>query len=307
MKGCRSLHSSYAEFSWVAQILTVERVQEGVSTWIYRIDRAGQIFYLRVLPESNATFAPEVLVHQLLCAQQLRMPEVIYYEHQNPTLQRSVMVTTAIPGNAIGYGADSCRIYRAVIQAGQELAVINSIKVDGFGWIRRDSPTVIQLAAEFSTYPAWIQRDVHTDLSLLENAQFFTHREIDALAEVISRGVALFAGEPAYLAHGDFDVTHIYHCHGVYTGMIDFGEIRGANSLYDLAHFNIESHELLPYLLQGYGEVTALPDDYMERIRMSSLLIALRRITRRIKKSPGTVYQPDYRLVSRTLDAVDPE
>ena len=47
-------------------------------------------------------------------------------------------------------------------------------------------------------------------------------------------------GDPdatAWLAHGDFDCSHIYVADGRYSGIIDFGEIRGANPWYDLAQF----------------------------------------------------------------------
>ena len=40
-------------------------VEEGVSTYVYRIQYANEIF-LRVLPEIGASFAPEVIVHQSL-------------------------------------------------------------------------------------------------------------------------------------------------------------------------------------------------------------------------------------------------
>lgn len=44
----------------------VERVAEGVSTWVYRIRYRDSTFYLRVLPEAGASFAPEVAVHTAL-------------------------------------------------------------------------------------------------------------------------------------------------------------------------------------------------------------------------------------------------
>lgn len=46
-------------------------------------------------------------------------------------------------------------------------------------------------------------------------------------------------GEQGYLAHGDFDTTHIYQDNGRYTGIIDFGEIRGADRWYDLGYFHM--------------------------------------------------------------------
>ena len=50
----------------VDQVERIERVAEGVSTWVYRIRRGGETFYLRILPEADATFAPEVIAHQRL-------------------------------------------------------------------------------------------------------------------------------------------------------------------------------------------------------------------------------------------------
>ncbi len=72
----------------------VERVEEGVSTYVYRIYRGHELFYLRVLPEVNASFAPEVYVHEMLRAKNVKVPEVVYFEHYNEAVQRSVMVTT---------------------------------------------------------------------------------------------------------------------------------------------------------------------------------------------------------------------
>ena len=83
--------------------LHVERVEEGVSTYVYRIDRGNEVFYLRVLPEVNASFAPEMYVHELLRTKDVKVPDVVYFEHYNEALQRSVMVTTAIKGKHIGH------------------------------------------------------------------------------------------------------------------------------------------------------------------------------------------------------------
>ena len=94
----------------------------------------------------------------------------------------------------------------------------------------------------------------------------------------IERYEAWLHVEQAWLAHGDFDVTHIYQHDGRYTGIIDFGEIRGAHQLYDLGHFNLHDGEvvpqmLLPTLLEGYREVLTLPPDRERRISLVSVLI----------------------------------
>ena len=82
---------------------SVEQVEVGVSTHVYRIRRDATVFYLRVLPEEDGSFAPEVRVHTLLRERNVKVPEVVYFEHYNQPLQRSVMVTTEIRGQHIGY------------------------------------------------------------------------------------------------------------------------------------------------------------------------------------------------------------
>ena len=287
-------------------VLSIERVWEGVSTYVYRIRREKDVLYLRVLPEADASFAPEVLAHQLMRARQVHAPEVVYYEHKHAGLQRAVMVTAEIPGEAIGDRADLPGIDQIIRQAGRELALINRIEVDGFGWIRRDRGSVTRLQGEFSTHWEWVEHDMNFDITQLERGEYFRPAELHALPEVFDRFRTLFAEEQAFLAHGDFDATHIYQSQGVYTGIIDFGEIRGANALYDVGHFDIEHHELLPNLLEGYSSVTPLPTDHKQRIRLSGMFIALRRLERRLMQGKGA-YAPDLAAVRRSLQALASE
>ncbi len=266
----------------------VERVEEGVSTYVYRIYRGNELFYLRVLPEVNASFAPEVYVHEMLRAKDVKVPEVVYFEHFNEAVQRSVMVTTAIKGKHIGHYHVNEVPRGTVVEAGRDLAIINSIPVQQFGWIRRDSSKVTALEAELPTYRAFVFEQLEEDLAFLGKLVLSTG-EIKAIREIIDRCDAWLDVEKAWLAHGDFDTTHIYQEHGCYTGIIDFGEIRGGDPFYDLGHFQVHDGEtlparVLPYLLEGYKEVVQLPPDYEQRIHFSSLLIATRALTRSMKK-----------------------
>ena len=268
--------------------LQVERVDEGVSTYVYRINRGNEVFYLRVLPEANASFAPEVHVHELLRAKNVKVPEIVYFEHYNESLQRSIMVTGEIKGKHIGcYPANEVP-RNILVEAGRDLAVINSISVQGFGWIKRDSSKVTALEAELPTYRAFVFEYLQEDLAFLSERVLST-REINAIWGIIDCCDAWLDEEQALLAHGDFDATHIYQEHGSYSGIIDFGEIRGGDPFYDLGHFQVHDGEtlpdrVLPYLLEGYREVVQLPEDFERRIYFSSLLIAIRTLARSMKK-----------------------
>jgi Ser/Thr protein kinase RdoA (MazF antagonist) len=104
----------------------------------------------------------------------------------------------------------------------------------------------------------------------------------------VARRVARAAGRDlagATLAHGDFDTIAIFHLDGDYSGLIDFGEIRGTEPLFDLGHFHLWEHQRTPLslwdgLLAGYGEVAALPAGYEELVGRSATLLGLRQLAR---------------------------
>jgi aminoglycoside phosphotransferase (APT) family kinase protein len=89
----------------------------------------------------------------------------------------------------------------------------------------------------------------------------------------------------ARLAHGDFDSTAIFQRDGDYSGLIDFGELRGTEPLFDLGHFHLWEHQRTPLplweaLLAGYREVAAPPTGYEELVARSATLLGLRQLAR---------------------------
>lgn len=267
--------------------LQVARVEEGVSTFVYRVRRGVETFYLRVLPEEGDGFAPEALAHALLRERGVRVPEVIYVEHYSEEVRRSVMVTTEMPGRPLGHCPPE-RIPAVLAEAARDLSIINSVPADGFGWINRDHAQVTRLEGDLPTYRAFVFEHLEADLALL-HGHVLQRPEIATIRRVIERRARWLDVEQGRLAHGDFDATHIYQQDGRYTGVIDFGEIRGTDPFYDLGHFLLHDGETLSYpvfplLLAGYRDATVLPDDHEQRIRYVSMLIAIRALARQIGK-----------------------
>lgn len=281
--------------------LVIERVMEGVSTRVYRIRRGVETLYLRVLPEEGASFAAEALVHRLLRAEAVRVPEVLYTEPCHALLGRSLMVTAEVAGHAISANTSPAELEQILFEAGKNLAHINRVAVDGYGWIRRDPGAANRLLGEHATYRTWIEEEAGEALQVLAQAQVLSRREVQAIQAHMKDAATLVGDAQAVLAHGDFDGTHIYQQAGQYTGIIDFGEIRGTNSLYDLGHFQVEHPDLLPFLLAGYADVAGLPHDYQLRIDLSSLLVATCRLGRRLTRRPGEIYAPALATIRRML------
>lgn len=117
-----------------------------------------------------------------------------------------------------------------------------------------------------------------------------------------------------WLAHGDFDATHIYadpKSHA-YTGIIDFGEIRGADPLYDLGHLLVHAtdafgSEVFDTVLIGYRERVDLPEDAGWHIRVQAIAIATRALAIQLGR-PERAYR--HALMDRLqalLDAFTPD
>jgi aminoglycoside phosphotransferase (APT) family kinase protein len=273
--------------------LLVERTSTGVSTPVYRLRRGRTTLYLRLAEDPEDYLAVDARVHELLRSRGVLVPAIVFFEAFNPDLGRGLMVTTEIPGRSLAEdhrGVDLAAVLRA---AGRDLAVINEIEVAGFGWVRRDRPEVIRLEGVLPTLRAFAFEDLETHLTTL--AAFFPPTELDLIGRTIARRNHLLAADRGALAHGDFDLTHIYHHHGVYSGIIDFGEMRGSERFYDLGHFALHDGErvpalLSPHLLAGYREIAPLPPDVAARIALWSLLIGVRALARSVGRA-----HPSYR------------
>ncbi len=266
----------------------VERVAQGVSTYVYRLHCGDARYYLRVLPEAGASFAPEVRVLELLHTRGVSAPQVVYFSHHEPTLGASALITTEIPGRSLAEAGVSEHIAAVLFEAGQMLATINSFPVEGFGWIARDQPRVLALRAEHRAFRDFALEQLDEHLHVL-GAVVLSPGEVAQLRGLLRRYDDWLEVDRAVLAHGDFDVTPIFqHAHRC-SGIIDFGEIRGAHQWYDLGHFHFHDGEtvpvpLLPRLLAGYRTVIALPDDALQRIAFAALLIGQRSLARLLQK-----------------------
>ncbi|CAN5494520.1 hypothetical protein BH23CHL2_BH23CHL2_14230 [soil metagenome] len=265
---------------------------DGVSTVVYRAERGSERFYLRVLPEVGATFAPEVRAHQFARALGCAVPEVLAYEACDPGLGRSLMLTSEIPGHPLSDDvapADAEAIVRA---AGRDLARINSIPVDGLGWVDRSSEDIPEsITAEHHDRAGILAAEYRPVIEQLSGGAV-PRIEPERLSHGLSGALeAVRPGSGPVLVHGDFDTTHIFVHDGRYSGIIDFGEIRGMPRCYDLGHHLMHDRERLPYstiswLIEGYAEIKPLPDDHPRQISAWSGLIAARALCRGLLRNP---------------------
>ncbi|HEY7200645.1 MAG TPA: aminoglycoside phosphotransferase family protein [Candidatus Dormibacteraeota bacterium] len=280
--------------------VSCQRTPDGVSTQVYRLVRRSETFYLRVAEEADDNLETDAELHRRLHALGVRVPRVVFVEPFDAALGRSVLITTEVAGASLAETACPAAVARAVVEeAGEDLAVVNGVAVDGFGWVRRrGSGWPVQ--AEHAGYPAFLTSDLPADWPGPLDS-LFSSPVLDAIEAMLDHERAR---PPAMgrLAHGDLDTTAIFCSGGRYSGLIDFGEIRGAEPMFDLGHFELHDRErapggLLPALLRGYRRVTALPPDHRRSIRRSAVLLGLRQLCRWL--GPPRGHRLDHPAVAR--------
>jgi aminoglycoside phosphotransferase (APT) family kinase protein len=270
---------------------------------VYRAIADGVPYYLRLAEEPGQDMTTDALILERLRAQGVRVPAVVAASPPAAAFPRSWLIMTEIPGRSIARDGTDEEARQAAAGAGRDTAVINSVPVAGFGWVRRDGSE--HLAAELPSYRQFAVTDLPAPWpGPLRDA--FGPRQLDALRELaaVEQDRPLRSG---YLAHGDLDITHVYAHAGRYSGIIDFGEMRGADPYFDLGHFLLHDGEtrharLFSSFLSGYCQVTPLPDGHLAVIRTSAILLGLRQLSHWL--SPERAYPLDRPLVQLRIAAL---
>ncbi|MBS4218305.1 phosphotransferase [Bacillus sp. FJAT-49711] len=262
--------------SFFKKKVELERVKTGVSTYVYRIQLKDKVSYLRILPEQNASFAVEVKVHELLITRGVKVPKIIHFEQKNDLLQLSIMIAEEINGSSIEDNTLSNELGEVLFDAGKQLALINQIKMDGYGFINREMSDT--LSGEKKTFHDYYHENLDKDIAILPKYHF-DQSEINAIRGFLETGFSIMNRKVSRLVHGDFDGSHIFQSNGLYTGIIDFGEIMASSPLYDVGHFKLHDNiNGFKPLINGYKEVESLTAENDLEIDLWALFIGVRRL-----------------------------
>jgi aminoglycoside phosphotransferase (APT) family kinase protein len=217
-----------------ARSVTVERASPNRLLVVYRIHADETVCYLRVAEEVGHDLTTDAQLLGRLAGLGVRVPEVVHVESNPSDLDRSFMVVAALDGDSLACHGTDAQARHAASEAGCDAALISTLEVDGFGWLRRDG--LPGLRAESAHYADFAVTDLPAPWpGWLAGA--FTTPELDNLQAILTEERQRSISK-AHLAHGDLDVTHIWlDHHGQYTGIIDFGEARGADPFFDVGHF----------------------------------------------------------------------
>jgi aminoglycoside phosphotransferase (APT) family kinase protein len=267
--------------------LDIRRASSGGSTEVYRVRFGEETCWLRLAEDPGEDRSVEYMVHDRLRGLGVRVPEILTFEVDPPELDRSAALTSHMPGVPLSECADADLANSVAFAAGEDLARINSIPVSGFGWIDRiESGDIV---AEHSTRQDWALEYAEAT-ARIASADILPGPAIPVLESATDDWLRIDRGPRTHLAHGDFDVSHIYYdpVSREYTGIIDFGEARGTECEYDLGHALLHDGEggrpaIFPALLAGWsGKETdrALTDE----AELQAIAICTRQLARMLDR-----------------------
>ena len=263
--------------------LSVQRTEGGVAGQVYRVVRGGDEFFLRLGDDPVDNLSVDADVHTRLAELGVRVPAVVHVDPLAELVDRSVLITRHIGGVPLIASTDHAGASDVARAAGRDLALINTVAVHGFGWVRRDQPGTEAPWPPFGAYRDYASFVVDDLPDPWPGAfgDLFTVDELGRIEAIVdderNRPIV-----DASLAHGDFALDHVFHDDGRYTGIIDFGEIRGTEPYFDLGVYLQSGVHLHPELrdaaLDGYFEVTDKPADAMRPIHTAGFMKALRHL-----------------------------
>jgi Ser/Thr protein kinase RdoA (MazF antagonist) len=209
-----------------------------------------------------------------------------------------MMLVEEVPGVCIEDDWPKTHLQDILRDAGRQLARIHSIPVDGFGWIDKNSHEMLK--GEKPSFDEYFREYLQHDLRTLSQYPF-SGEERKRIADLVLTAQPILNVPNAVLVHGDFDISHIFHSAGRYSGIIDFGEIRGNNRLYDLATFIgfYQDRIIYSYLLEGYCEIVPLTDEDVYATELMALFMILRFLGKKVSTDSREFF---YRLAKKQLD-----
>jgi len=257
----------------------VAYVEEGVSTDVFRLTK-DRVIYLRILPKEE-TAETQCLAHELMLKKNLHIPQVLFSINKVKEFNnRSLMIVEEIPGTSLKKTKKELtknQIHEIMVSAGRELAKINTIHVKGVGWMEGVEKGMLKAMGK--SYEDFIIDRNTTYLQDLYKIKVITQLQSEKIQNYVNMNKYLLdIKESSYLCHGDFGIDHIYQNEGKYSGIIDFGDIRGTSIFHDLSHVYIFDRSYFDSLVDGYVTVTELPSDFIEKVKIESVILGVSKL-----------------------------
>lgn len=177
-------------------------------------------------------------------------PEIVWLEVEPSSLPLPFLMMRRLPGAAVDQSSP------ALTAAGQQLARVHSVQVDGYGGLAVEGS---QATGSSESWAAFIT-ELTSGLRRLATGHVLSEPLAAAAGAALERSAdeLIFSG-PGALLHGDLKLAHIFATGDDRVGLIDWGDACVGDPRLDLARMSMAGPTAFKSFMTGYG-MTLTPD-----------------------------------------------
>jgi len=170
-------------------------------------------------------------------------------------------------------------------EAGQSMARLHQIKVQGFGPFNNEKAKSGELVGTHETYAEAMRAGLPFNLDILTKEGIFAPEQSQAVAGLFTDENPLLHTVEPVLVHNDFADWNLLTDGNEITGILDFDECVGGDPIGDVACWStFFSPERLPAFLEGYFSVAEKPADFQDKFELLRLRYTASKMTLRVRR-----------------------
>lgn len=224
------------------KVQQVERLAGSVGNQDFRLHTDAGDFVLKASLIQD--LAPEAWACQRVRQEGVTAPEIVHLETEAQTLPMPFLLMRSLPGEPVEGSSP------ALVTAGQQLAVVHSIRLGGYGAL---AVTGTEAAGSSDTWAAFVA-DLTSGLDHLQAAGVLTEPLTAAARTALGQSTDDLAFDgPTVLLHGDLKLAHIFALPERHVGIIDWGDASAGDPRLDLARMSMTGPAAFTAFMSGYG------------------------------------------------------
>lgn len=242
---------------------SIEHVPTGEYNTVYRCELASGTVYFKAFGEEQILL--DSTLYRLTAEAGVPGPELLAVEFDRTTFPEPFEIVRAAEGAMLDALRDPFVSRDCVPDLARVLHLLHGIPVTGFGWLEADGLRSGELRARYGSESELIVKDFGA-LAYLTERGLIDDATTDRVRARQAEGAAMFAGGRSVLLHNDLGTDHIFVDPNTarVTALIDWGDTRLGDPVWEFASLAIHCPELMRPLADAYASEDPLFEDKLE-------------------------------------------